>query len=187
MSVESFSVLLARHPPVQKREGYCYGITDLPLQSPQEKTMEDTLAKWLTLCQAKGFKKVYTSPLQRCFLPARLLANRLGLPLWVDHHVRELNFGEWEGQAWNKISSVLLQQWVNSPWEFTPPGGESASMLLTRLKKFVTHLQEQSQNCIIITHGGPLRMLPALLAARKPDCLADPLAMGEARLYTVRI
>ncbi len=159
-------VLLVRHPEPDIAPGHCYGRLDVGL-SAAGVADADRLRAFL---RNTGMRRVYSSPARRCFAldPAAILDDRL----------QELDFGAWEGQSWHAIDRAALDAWATDPAGFAPPGGETGAALLTRVRAFVQDLLHRGEDAIVITHGGPLRLLPALLQRRTPDLLAPAPAFG---------
>lgn len=129
------------------------------------------------------YQTLFSSPLQRCLLPAQRLSQRLALPLIEDSRLREIDFGDWDGQlyatVWQHSQQQVLDFW-NDPEASPPPGGEPLQGLKSRLHEFVGQqlwrmLQPQPQSAINLTksatdryvlclcHGGVIRTLLAQL------------------------
>ena len=127
---------------------------------------------------------IWSSPSSRCASVAGWLARRLDLPLTLDERLQELAFGDWEGQAWNELPRAALDRWALDPPGFSPPGGETGAQLTERVARFARMLIGQSRSCIVISHGGPLRLLPALLQGEATDLLARPPEPGHLSIIT---
>ena len=54
--------------------------------------------------------------------------------------------------------------------------------LIERVADFTQELQKKSRSCIVISHGGPLRLLPALLRREVPNLLAAGLQLGALEI-----
>ncbi len=154
---------LVRHPPVAAA-GRCYGRTEL-LPDPAE-----TAALAERLRPLGGL--VWTSPARRC----RDVAATLG-PHRVDDRLAELDFGEWEGRPWDDVPRPSLDAWALDPWGFAPPGGESGRSLAARVQAFHCALPPGCH--VVITHGGPLKVLRALVWREVPDLLAPAPPPGS--------
>ena len=98
------------------------------------------------------------------------------MELRVDDRLQELDFGDWEGQPWSTIPRDDLDRWAADPLAFAPPGGESGAALIARVLSFQTVL---SEDCVVVSHGGPLKVLGALLQGQVVDLLAPPPAIGS--------
>ncbi|MBS1103594.1 histidine phosphatase family protein [Gluconobacter sp. Dm-62] len=175
-------VLLIRHPPVEGMAGQCYGRTDVPLQSGWT-----GLARGLSIvARGAGCRVVASSPSGRCRLLAEQLAVRGGMELRIDPRLAELDFGAWEGLAWNDLPRADLDHWAADPEGFSPPGGESGEQLLSRARYFWKDLTQAQEPVCVVSHGGPLRILNALAEGREPSLLAASMPQGTARLHRVR-
>lgn len=127
-----------------------------------------------TTLAAAGISKVVTSPARRCLLLAQAITPA---PI-IDPRLQELDFGAWEGVSWDAVPRAALDAWAADPLAFAPPGGETGASLIERVGRAVASLVAAGDDCIVITHGGPLRLLPALLRGQPPDLLAPAPPIG---------
>jgi alpha-ribazole phosphatase len=108
------------------------GRTDSPLSSRGWAQMHAVMASSRT----SGWQSVYSSPMQRCLLPAQQLTERLGVPLYEESRLRELDFGAWDGQqqlqVWQQHPSQVLAFWQD-PVAHPPPGSEPIRSLQERV------------------------------------------------------
>jgi alpha-ribazole phosphatase len=139
-------LFLIRHPRPLLSSGICYGQLDVEAADPQP------VAERLRALLPAG-TPVIASPLQR----ARRLAEALHPQPLFDQRLREINFGEWEGVAWNAIDRRLLDTWATDMLHFAAPGGESAAMLQARARACVDSLSVSS--VALVTHAGVIRSL----------------------------
>jgi alpha-ribazole phosphatase len=160
-------IALVRHPPVAGA-GRCYGRTDLPLADPAS-------AAALAARLAPLGGTVWTSPALRC----RAVAEALGTHR-VDDQLQELDFGAWENRPWDDVPRAALDAWAADPWGFSPPGGESGSALAARVTAFCDALARGTH--VVITHGGPLKVLTALLQRRPIELLSAAPPPGSIQL-----
>jgi alpha-ribazole phosphatase len=92
------------------------------------------------------------------------LAACLDLPLRVDERLVELDFGEWEGQAWDHISrhdAARFKAWSRDWRVASPPGGECLNDIEMRVRGFLDALD--SRPVLLITHAGVIRALRVLV------------------------
>ena len=148
------NVYLIRHTTPDVPSGICYGQSDIPLTS--------SFADECATLRAKlppRWDRVYCSPLSRC----RRLAERLRPQPAEDARLRELNFGDWEGQAWNDIDPVQLNPWMDDFVNVACPRGESYRTLAARVTDFWKDItgNDKQQNVAVVTHAGPIRALLA--------------------------
>jgi alpha-ribazole phosphatase len=174
-------IVLVRHPPPDVRPGVCYGRLDVPLH-PASATAAGRLAATIARCGISGIR---TSPSQRCRVLADAVGELCGVPPVVDARLQELDFGAWEGLPWDDVPRAALDAWAASPMGFAPPGGESGASLVARVRAVRDDLSQAGEDCLIVSHGGPLKVLGALLRGEVPDLLAPPPPLGSATNFTL--
>jgi alpha-ribazole phosphatase len=174
-------IALIRHLAPLIEPGICYGRLDVAVDPSANEQMGSRLASDPRL---HGAIRVWTSPALRCRGLAEAIARALVIPLSVDHRLQELDFGSWEGQAWDAIARADLDRWAASLLTQAPPGGESGADLIARIRDFHTDLRRGQQDCVVVSHGGPLKVLEALLLGKPIDLLATAPAIGSVTFVT---
>ncbi len=96
----------------------------------------------------------------------------------------EMNFGAWEGLSWNEIPRDALDLWAADVLGFTPPGGESGADLVARVSAFHRDIVARGEACVVVAHGGPLKVLRPLLTGAKVDLLAPSMPIGGVEMIT---
>lgn len=139
-------LFLIRHPRPFLTAGICYGRLDVEAEDPQAIAIR-------LRSRLPADTPVFASPLQR----ARRLAEALHPRPIFDARLQELDFGEWEGVAWDEIDRQLLDAWASDVLHFVAPGGESVAMLQKRALDFVDGLRGSS--FALVTHAGIIRAL----------------------------
>ncbi len=108
----------------------------------------------------------YVSPLGRTRETMNLVRSRLGEPLpdlTIDPRLVEVSFGDYEGHLHTELASgamAIAGERDASFWDFRPPNGESYADVAKRVTDFGSSLTGPS---IIVSHGGILRVLRALI------------------------
>lgn len=135
---------------------------------------------------------IVSSSLKRCACFAEQLAKTAELPLLVNHDLKEMYFGEWEGVSTQQIyetSPELLANFWQKPSQYCPPCAETLNQFQTRVLKgfqdLLGYMQKQNlQHALVITHGGVIKLL-ACLARQQPldDLLKMPAELGK--LYSL--
>ena len=143
-------LFLIRHPRPLIESGVCYGQLDVEAEDPAR--LADQLAARLP-----ARIPIICSPLRRARVLAEALGKRLDAPVHDDPRLREIDFGNWEGQRWEAIDRALLDAWAADILYFTPPGGEAVATLQARAIDFASSLA--TPDAIIVTHAGVLRAL----------------------------
>ncbi|MCX5509043.1 alpha-ribazole phosphatase family protein [Pseudomonas sp. BJa3] len=135
-------------------------------------SLDDALTEngWAQMRQATvaagPWDVLVSSPLQRCAAFAGELGARINLPVQREAGVRELHFGDWEGQSAAQIMQAdadALGLFWRDPYAFTPPAGEPvlvfAERVLATLKRL--HREHAGKRVLVVTHGGVMRLLLA--------------------------
>ena len=121
---------LVRHAQPLIDAGICYGRLDMAADA--EATAE-CAAKLAT--QLPAGLRVVSSPLQRCEQLAHALhALRPDLAYKTDGQLQEMDFGQWEGRAWQAIPRAELEAWTGD-FAHYPAGhdGESVTTFMARV------------------------------------------------------
>lgn len=135
---------------------------------------------------------IISSSLKRCACFAEQLAKTNQLPLLLNHDLKEMYFGDWEGVSTQQIyetSPELLANFWQKPSQYCPPRAETLNQFQTRVLKgfqdLLKHMQKQNlQHALVVTHGGVIKLL-ACLARQQPldDLLKMPAELGK--LYSL--
>jgi alpha-ribazole phosphatase len=85
------------------------------------------------------------------------------IELKADERLKELNFGDWELNAWDSIPREIFDAWADDYANLAPPNGETFNQLHARAKSFLDEMSGQlhGQHVLVITHGGLIRALIA--------------------------
>lgn len=117
--------------------------------------------------KGKGpWQRIVSSPLQRCALFARELAEQLDVPLTFEKDLQELHFGDWEGRsavALMETDAEALGHFWSDPYAFTPPGAEPVIEFSTRVLSAAGRLQQHygGERVLVVCHGGVMKLLLA--------------------------
>lgn len=115
---------------------------------------------------------VYTSDLVRCVETARLVLGARPLPLRLTSNLREVSYGELEGKTRRELESAGYGPWLavwNGGGPCPPPvGGESREQVDARVDHFLSCIAPRyaGETVLVVSHGGPLRLLIARLMGR---------------------
>jgi alpha-ribazole phosphatase len=173
-------VTLVRHFPLLVEPGVCYGL-ETPMH-PDREADADRLAADPVFA---GIAHVWSSPAARCMTLAERIRRTASVPLTIDARLRELDFGAWTGMRWDDIERSEFDRWAAAPLTFSPPGGESGAALLARVEDFRDALRRDGRDCVVVSHGGPLKILAAMIAGTPVDLLTPAPPMGSVAALTL--
>jgi len=152
---------LVRHGETRLNREYRFiGRTD-PALSEKGKAQAREIAERLA---SEGIEAIYTSDLLRTRQTAGIIAGRLGLNVVITPELREIDFGDWEGLSYDEIvmrDKEHLEAWMADPTHIDIPGGESWRHFELRINSALEEIikAEDDGNILIITHGGPIKLL----------------------------
>jgi len=140
----------------QKR--YC-GQTDLPMNETGRKQAKNLRERFKNV----AIDYLYCSDLKRAKETAEIAFPDWRTKIIVSPHIRELDFGEWEGRKYEEIlakDEKAYRAWLDNPALSTPPRGESLSSLEHRVKAFLQSLVDKfkDETVAVVTHSGPIRV-----------------------------
>lgn len=111
---------------------------------------------------------IYSSDLQRAVATAAPLSRQSDLPVQTDARLRELDFGQWDGQRVEELMQSQLpelERWWSDPISTAPPDGETVAQLWARITAVLDEIALRHTHGVValVTHGGPLRLITAQL------------------------
>ena len=140
---------LIRHGRTEANEKWLYcGSTDLPLSASGAKMLENVHYEVPKECI------FMTSGMLRTEQTLKILFGNV--PHTVDGRFREVDFGIFEMHSYEQLKSdPVYQEWITGDNEKNvPPNGESGEQMLERVLEGLKDLQKESQNVVLVTHGG---------------------------------
>jgi len=149
---------LVRHAAPLVAPGTCYGALDVPADAEATRIAAERLAIALPTRAP-----VFCSTLQRCEqLALAIQALRPDLTPNPDTRLREMDFGVWEGRAWNAIAHSDVDAWVAAFATRAPGGGENLASVLQRVSSALQAARQWSTDhgaadVVWITHAGVAR------------------------------
>ena len=107
---------------------------------------------------------VYSSDLKRALVTAEVISSGHKVDIVTCSELREVNYGDVEGLTFEEIGRLhpgVAELVANFSLRLHFPGGESFEEFIERASKFLDRLKghEPSQTVLIVSHGGPLRVL----------------------------
>lgn len=106
---------------------------------------------------------LFASDLTRTLQTADIIGKKVGLTPRREPRLREIHFGKWEGRTYPEVLELFpeeVKMWRECPLEAQVPGGETLRDVLKRILKALEDICGQTEgNVVIVTHGGPIRLL----------------------------
>ena len=107
------------------------------------------------------FDKIYSSPLKRALETAQIIGEGREIPLITDERLKEIDFGDYEGQngmELQKDESQFFRFFFSEPEKYRASGdGEELEELCERTKQFMEEViepqKEQLERIMIVGHG----------------------------------
>jgi len=166
-------LILIRHGETEwVRQGLYQGSTDVPLN---RRGLNQARAVASTIKKEKPIA-VYSSELTRALETAKLIAQASRKRIIEDKRLNEISFGDWEGESHERVQirfPTASSKWYQVNWSSQPPGGESLRSLEKRISEFLADLlkkhSDHAGSCVVVTHGGPIRMFLIHLLKIRPE------------------
>jgi 2,3-bisphosphoglycerate-dependent phosphoglycerate mutase len=126
----------------------------------------------------RGIGVIWSSDLRRTLQTAHVIAQKLGLEVVSDPRLRERRYGSFEGRPVSELTyeEAGFSHGMVGNADLAPPGGESIRDLYGRAASLLASACQNSQlgDLVLITHGGMIRSLLAVLDGSAPDAMAWP-------------
>ncbi|WNC70108.1 histidine phosphatase family protein [Thalassotalea nanhaiensis] len=155
------SVYLLRHGKVAGPPAL-YGHTDIGVITEHDEQLLTELLK-----VQDSFTHIVSSPLKRCQNLAVKLANSSGLPIVIDEQLKEIDFGELDGIAFETAKQhwPMLESFWQNPAKNPLPDAENLTAFNQRMLSVFNQLivDYKDENVLVICHGGVIRMLLSIV------------------------
>lgn len=151
---------LIRHPKTVAPDGTCYGSYDI---EPDPAILASDAARILPALPADA--RFLSSPQTRAHQLAQALAGRT---VETDARLVEMDFGAWENRLWGDLPRSEIDAWAADTLGYTPPGGESVADMNARVLDWWSGLTVEDTPLVVVSHGGPLRLLAAHASGAGP-------------------
>jgi len=170
--VPSTRILLARHGETDwNRIGRWQGHADPPLNELGRRQASE-LAEQLA---GDRVAAVYSSDLERASQTARVVGDRLGLPIVEDARLREIDVGSWSGLTRAEVEARFPEGFAR--WRAGEIGhdGETREELTERVVAAIERIAEAhaGETVLVVTHGGAIRALRRHTAGDPGDAIEN--------------
>ncbi len=171
MTVKTTTIDLLRHGQCEGGEIF-RGSTDVPLTDKGWQQMQQAVH------ESSPWQRVVSSSLRRCRLFAEQLAEEKTLAVESHDALREIHFGDWEGQLQETVQreqGEQLRAFWQDPLSNTPPNGEPLVDFHRRVSHCFNSLlqQYQGEHLLLVSHGAVIRVLICELLNMPLDSIAS--------------
>ena len=154
-----------RHAAVDLAEARLSGRSDVSIRPPDPQQLA-----WLKRqlpATPEGEMEVFRSSLKRSAETLQALNLHTNASALSDFD--EQDFGEWEGQSWQRLGQKAAAFWLD-PAGSRPPGGESFIDVCLRVTQAMHRLHAQSpeKDKLLLVHAGSIRAALALALELSP-------------------
>jgi alpha-ribazole phosphatase len=170
-------IYLVRHPPPSGTDGLCYGRLEVAVTPQAIAAAADAVSAQIP-CETLDAARIYCSPSSRCVeLARRIAAPREPTPA---EDLVEMNFGRWQGLAWDAVPREEIDAWAKDVWGYRPGGGESAEMVADRWQRWLSQRRNDGGSVVAVTHAGVIRVALARAGPLDRDAaLTAPVPFGS--------
>lgn len=134
------------------RDGRYQGTSDTPLNDTgvtQAKAAASAMA-------AIRINRIVASPLMRALKTAEIVADKIGVPIYVDRDLRERHFGSFEGLVIREVKQKHGLPFYQSSRSIMPPDADHWDEIFERVPQAIgrwltTH---ESETLLFVAHGG---------------------------------
>lgn len=165
------TIVLIRHGETDWNiEGRYQGQADPPLNSNGMRQAH----LLVSMLQDINLELLFTSPLRRAKQTAKLISERLAIPLFEDPRLMEIHQGDWQTRLRSDIQALypdLFLAWETNPWEVNPPGGENLSSVQSRVYAAVDDIVDTNpqKKVGVVSHRIPIALIKVRYQGLDPD------------------
>ncbi|RLJ70912.1 putative phosphoglycerate mutase [Hydrogenivirga caldilitoris] len=154
-------LIIARHAESQWNPvGRYQGLLD-PELTERGKAQAEALAYEF---QKEKVSRIYSSPLKRTFQTAKIISDKLAVPLHREDRVIEIDHGNWSGMLVDEVKEKYpreFEMWLKEPHRVKFEGGESLEDVFRRVKDFLEYVRKEHEDetVIVVSHTVPIRCM----------------------------
>lgn len=153
-------IYLIRHGQSQANAQGVYASIDTPLTDLGQESL-----KFLEQNPPQG--DLYVSPAKRAIQTAEGIFARPGK---IEDRLLEISYGVLEGLTFSQGQESYpeeIKNWLENPFDFGPPQGESIKELMDRVKSLLDDWTQLDRDVVAVTHEGVIRAFLALILRQK--------------------
>ncbi len=154
-------LIIVRHAESQWNPlGRYQGLLD-PELTERGKAQAESLAYEL---RKEEVVRIYSSPLKRTYQTAKILSDKLGVPLYREERVIEIDHGKWSGMLVEEVKEKYPEEfdrWIREPHRVQFEDGESLEDVFNRVKDFLSYVKDKhrDETVVVVSHTVPIRCM----------------------------
>ncbi|CAM3001527.1 alpha-ribazole phosphatase [Vibrio mytili] len=156
--MKTLNIYLVRHGKVNAAPGM-HGQTDLKVDDKEQQRIAHA---WKEYGLEVG--AIISSPLSRCYDLAQMIGEQQLLPVVQDQDLQEMGFGDFDGVPFDMLTEKWkkLDAFWQAPAKHPLPNAERLDAFSLRVNNAWSRIvNDASDNVLIVTHGGVIRMILA--------------------------
>lgn len=157
----TLKIYLLRHGETvySRTGGYC-GELDAEL-TPEGIGMAKAFAD---AYQSLPWAAIYVSPMKRTIATAKPLCDAIGMEMQLRDGLKEIRYGEWEGQTPDFVKHKYAEdyvRWLTEPAWNPPTGGETSVEIASRADLVIAEIKAKypSGNVLVVSHKATIRII----------------------------
>lgn len=136
---------------------------------------------WAAVGNHRPWQVIVTSPMLRCSKFARMMSERLEIPLVIDDRMKEIGFGIWEGKTRQQLQQEDLEQYLSfyrDPVSSRPSGAEDLHAFIGRTTQAYRDIVKNyaGRHVLCVCHAGVMRAI-----------IADVVHASPIGMYKIKI
>jgi broad specificity phosphatase PhoE len=158
MAVSTRAVYLARHGETESNRARLYAGRSA---EPLTRAGRNQVIRLAEQLESITLSSIWTSSVDRALESARLVGDRLGLPVRVDERLDEMQLGPWEGRTEDEVARDFPDAyalWLTQPDLVLLEGRETLAELAARVTAVVADAQATGESVLLMTHVAPIRV-----------------------------
>lgn len=157
----SLKLYFLRHgeTPYSQTGGFC-GDLD-PELTPNGMLMAEAFA---AAYKNLSWTAAFVSPMKRTIATAKPICEAVGLEMQLRDGLKEIRYGEWEGQTQDYVKERYLNdyiRWMTEPAWNPPTGGETAVEIASRASLVIAEIESNctNGNVLVVSHKATIRII----------------------------
>jgi probable phosphoglycerate mutase len=141
--------------------------------------------------QSKPWEAIFVSPMQRTIATAKPLCDAIGMDMQLRDGLKEIQYGEWEGQTLEFVKEKYTDdyvRWLTEPAWNPPTGGETAVQVASRASLVIAEIEKlcPNGNVLVVSHKATLRIILCSLLGIDLGRFRDRIDMPVASVSMVK-